>query len=297
MARTLSVAAAVHLTHAAVQVVADDAGVDLLHIKGPALDAVLRTGLDPMTGADGWSRTSSDADVWVRPHHVERMLQALCASGWTVVYHFQDGSPFRHAATLMHDNFAPVDLHRRFPGISADALQAFEAMWEGRKAVQIGGVACVVPDLTAQRLILVLHAVRSGNRADIDRAYFAADGVERAAVDVLARRLRADVAVGAGTERLEQYRGRREYRLWKAIRDGESSRAKMWLARVEAEPTLRDMASTGWALVAPKADRLHVALGRRPATRDQFRDLVRTTRIAARDVRSTLVNRNSGTRP
>lgn len=294
MARTLSVAAAVHLTHAVVQVVADDAGVDALHIKGPALDEVLRVVTHPETGSVAWSRSSTDTDVWVRPQHVERMIRALRASGWWIEYHFQDGSPFRHATTLMHDHFAPVDLHRRFPGIYADPESAFEAVWQGRKKAQIAGVDCLVPDLTAQRLILVLHAVRSRNSADIDRAYTAVDVLERAAVDELARQVKADVALAAGTDRLDDYRGRREYRLWKAIRDGESSRARMWLARVAAEPTLRDRVSTGWALVAPKTDRLQATLGRRPGTSDRLRDLARTARLAARDLRSGLMNRGSG---
>lgn len=294
MARTLSVAAAVHLTHAAVQVVADDAGVEVLHIKGPALDDVLRVTTHPETGSVAWSRSSTDTDVWVRPRHVERMIRALCASGWRIEYHFQDGSPFRHASTLMHDHFAPLDLHRRFPGIYADPDVAFEALWEGRKIAQIAGVDCVVPNLTAQRLILVLHGVRSRNSADIDRAYTAVGAPERLAVERLARQVKADVALAAATGGLDQHRGKREYRLWKAIGDGESSRAKMWLARVAAEPTVRDRVSTGWALVAPKTDRLKVRLGRRPGTRDRVRELAGTARLAARDLRRTLVGRRTG---
>ena len=65
----------VMLGHAAVQRVADLHAVDILHLKGFALDDTV-----------SWEgRVGSDVDVLVRPDQVGRLLGALSASGWNCV--------------------------------------------------------------------------------------------------------------------------------------------------------------------------------------------------------------------
>lgn len=293
MALTLSTGAAIRLTHAAVQVIADDAGLDVLHIKGPAIDPLIIDAGDVEFVRSQPARVSTDADVWVRPDHLTAMRKALERQGWTVAYHFDDGSPFRHAMTLMHGSFAPLDLHRRFPGIGIDADEAFEALWQSRMSMEIGGVACSVPDLIAQRLIVILHAVRARRQLDIDVAYGSANDVERGAIEALAERLDAEVPLAAATGRLEEFVDRREYPLWRAIRDGERSRIRMWAARVKSEPSMRRRLGTGIALVAPKADRLQATLGRRPTATDRVKDVMETARTALRELRTMVRGRRA----
>lgn len=194
----------VDFTHADVQAIAADHGVDLLHIKGHALDPTLRR---PWPDAStGEIRTSIDADVLVRPSHVSRFAAALVAHGWRRLFDFADGSAFEHAATWSLDRLASLDVHRYFPGIEIDPEQAFDILWSARGSIQIAGITCPVPDLSAQRLIVVIHAARgrsSRDDADRGRAWDSLSDSEREEIDQLAERLGARVALCAGTGRLE----------------------------------------------------------------------------------------------
>ena len=57
----------IRLAHAALQATADGVGADVLHIKGYA----------SMPGLYRVDRVSTDADVLVRPEHLQRFLGAL----------------------------------------------------------------------------------------------------------------------------------------------------------------------------------------------------------------------------
>ena len=119
--------------HAVAQSLADDHGLDVLHIKGPAVDERLAA-ITP----DSWEedqrsavgkRRSTDADVLVRPEQTKRLIDVMVDHGWELRYGFNDGSPFAHAATLEHSLFGYVDLHRRFPGLEVPPQVAFERLW------------------------------------------------------------------------------------------------------------------------------------------------------------------------
>ena len=99
------------LGRAAVQVIASDAGADLLHIKGNAVDTSLRAREAPGT----------DIDVMARPTHVPRLHDELLRHGWVVYSSFRYGSPFGHAQTYRHPDWGYLDLHRMFPGIPTTA--------------------------------------------------------------------------------------------------------------------------------------------------------------------------------
>ena len=92
--------------HAAVQHLADSLGVDLLHIKGAAVDPSLRP--------NGYAGT--DVDVMVRPDQFSELDPALRAHGWRLYTTFTSGSPFGHAQTYTHDAWGYIDVHRFFPG-------------------------------------------------------------------------------------------------------------------------------------------------------------------------------------
>ena len=76
----------IRLTHASLQVLADDHGIDVLHIKGPAVDESLlevRASEDATTSGrvERVARQSIDADVLVRPAHVERLFEVMHDTG------------------------------------------------------------------------------------------------------------------------------------------------------------------------------------------------------------------------
>ena len=110
-----------HLGRAAIQTVAGRAAVDVLHIKGDAVDETLRPG----------GQAGTDIDILVRPAHVPVLDSALRSHGWTVYSTFENGSPFGHAQTYAHDVWGYLDLHRLFPGIGLDPAIAFERFWMG----------------------------------------------------------------------------------------------------------------------------------------------------------------------
>lgn len=273
---TMPMSAGIRLGSAALQALAEDHGVDLLHVKGPAVDTslmALETTPDSVTGLDVTRRRprpSVDVDVLVRPAHVERLFAAMREHGWVMAYRFEDGSAFEHASTWLREGLASADVHRSFPGVGLRAEAAFDRLWSDRHETLIAGYPCLVPSVATQRLILILHAVRGGDVAggDIQRCWTAASPEQRAEVDALAAELRAEVALAAGTGRLEQHRKTREYDLWRVLSTGETSRAALWRARVRAQPNVFAAVRTAVWLVAPKPGRLRTALGHEPTLRE-----------------------------
>jgi hypothetical protein len=260
------------LAHAALQVLTADARVDLLHIKGVAADASIGNVVGP----------GSDADVLVRPQHVPRFLEQLRRHGWHLYTDFESGSPFGHAATFFHDCWGFGDVHRHFPGVEVDADVAFEQLWTARSTMQLAGIPCAVPSLTAQVLIMVLNAARSGgasSRMALVRSAWEGTPPElREQATALASSLRAEVAFSAGLGELERFRGRREYLLWKVTSQG-GTRLEEWVARIWAAPTPR--AALQLALRAPRVNTEHLAIriGHEPTRVEVLRE------FAARPVR------------
>lgn len=113
-------------------------------------------------------------------------------------------------------------------------------MWADRHTASVAGQLCPVPSLLAQRLILILHAVRGGS-PDVRRAWVEASDVERAEVDALA----------AATGRLEQHRSAREYLLWHTLSTGNFSRTTLWRSG-EGEPNPLLAARTAFRPLAPR---------------------------------------------
>ena len=297
-------AVGIRFAHASLQALAEDHGIDLLHIKGPAVDDSLLavhesagSSPDDPTAADalgapspGVARRSIDADVLVRPAHVDALLAAMQRHGWTMKYRFEDGSAFEHAATMVHPVLAPVDVHRRFPGLGVDVDAAFDRLWGERHVTDIAGMPCPVPSVTAQRLVLIVHAARGGSldHPDILRSWTTASQAERGAVQSLASDLGAEVALAAGTGRLDEYAGARGYELWLALSSGERSLVRMWVARVRAAPTRRAALRTAVRLLVPNPHRMETTLGRRPTARELSRAYVGRARWGMREIRSSV---------
>jgi len=263
----------VSMAHAAVQVVADQIGADVLHIKGAALDRSLsRPG-----------REGTDADILVRPRDVLRLIEALRENGWRHVNSFENGSPFGHAATLLHVTWGYADVHRCFPGIMVPPGEAFERLWRDRRTSCIAGVECTVPSVAAQRLLLVLNAGRAHGAdrvtGDVEIAWEHADAESRAPALELARDLDACVAFAAATGDLARFRHAREYALWRVLSEG-GTRLDEWRARIVAAPSRR--AALALALRAPLVNvgHLETQLGRRARPADVVREFFARPRRA-----------------
>lgn len=247
----------IRLAHAAVQALANEASVELLHIKGAAVDASLRS-----------SRSSgSDVDVLVRPDQLENFDRLLHRRGWSVYSTFVYGSPFGHAQTYLHDDWGYLDLHRFFPGVDVAPEGAFARLWADRQSIEIGGVTCSVPALPAQMLILMLNAARLPGASGFAAVDVSAWEQHRAEVGELVTELDAVVAFAAATGTLERYRRDRRYLLWKVASQG-GGRFEEWRARVRAAPDF--WAGLRIAARAPlvNVDRLTHRLGHRPTRRE-----------------------------
>jgi Uncharacterised nucleotidyltransferase len=240
--------------HAAVQRVADEIGVDLLHIKGVAAHPELR----PMTNR------GSDVDVVVRPAHVAQLDRALRRRGWRLYSTFEYGSPFGHAQTYLHDAWGYVDIHRFFPGIRVAPDRAFERLWADRTTISIADVGCPVPSVPAQAVLLILNAARSrADRQDVVVGWRRADDDRRRQIEALIDDLDAHVAFAAAVGGLERYRGERDYPLWRVVSEG-GSRSEEWWARVRAAPTLAEAGRIVARAPLVNVDHLAHRLGRQP---------------------------------
>lgn len=241
------------LGRAAVQTIADRAGVRMLHIKGNAVDPQLRVPAD----------IGSDIDILVEPAHVAALDRALRAHGWRVYSTFTWGSPFGHAQTYAHEVWGYVDLHRSFPGIRADPERAFALLGAGQDAVDFGGTACAVPGVIEQAAILTLNAARGGNAVDLRRVWHDADPQRRSEIERVIDALDARVAFSAAVGDLERYRHEPDYALWKVVSEG-GSRSAEWWARVRAAPSPREALRIIGRAPLVNVEHLSHRLGRSP---------------------------------
>lgn len=144
----------VNLAHALCQAVADEAGVRVLFLKGPTA---------AVQGLRSPSHVSGDVDVLCLPADRDAMETGLRARGWRLRAVSTAAREFTtHSITFIHDSWpCDIDLHTMFPGMLADPVTAFEALWRRREQHRIAGISVLTPDRIAQFLVLVLHGLRS----------------------------------------------------------------------------------------------------------------------------------------
>lgn len=187
------------LLHAEVAHLLREAGIPVLHIKGPTVALWLYE-----EGERPWG----DVDVLVPPSRMHEALAVLGQHGLGERYagvnrHTTDD----HAVTLARSDpdigADEVDVHDRFPGIQLDPERAFALLWRRREPAQLAHSAVWFPDLTSRAVIVALNTARSGTSprtlADLDRLLAASD-VDWEDVVALAGRLHALPAVRAGLE-------------------------------------------------------------------------------------------------
>lgn len=273
----MPLAARIRLGHAVLQAIADDAGIDLLHIKGYAVDE----------GLYYPGRVSTDVDVLVRPEQAGAFLDAIERHGWHRVTSFETGSIFEHAAVSKHEVWGYADVHRVVPGVGLAADAAFERIWRSSKLVDIAEFPCRVPGRIEQALMIVLHDARGSSRstADIDHLRNSLGDDEWAALREAAIEFGAEVAFAAATGTLDDYRDRPEYHLWKALRGG-ATRVELLRARIRSAPTLPGKITILAGAALPNRDHLRMSLGREPAASDYARDIWLRSRAAAAGLRA-----------
>lgn len=258
------------LAHATLQAIADECGADVLHIKGPSVDAsLLPVRQDAPTDASpeerALPRVSADADVLVRPAHLKRFLAALKRHGWQRKTRLYSGGAVEHSLDYWHPELGGADIHIRFPGIQLTRERAFDELWTQRYTLELAHRPCQVPSLDAQRLLMLLHAARSGGPSSEDVGTFWGNArtEERERLRTQARRMCAEVAVAAAIGSLGEYTGRRDYPLWRAASSPSPDAFEVWLAHMRAATTRLDRARILLYPFRLKKDRLEVTLQRR----------------------------------
>ena len=274
----------VELAHAAVQRLAEETGVDLLHIKGPAVHPDLRT--TPSTG--------SDVDVLVRPDGVERLMAALRAHGWEVETTFSSGSAFEHAANLYHPSWGLLDVHRLYPGMERDPAHAFETLWRTRTSTDLAHVACPVPDRLGQSLVLLLHAARSpragSEHPDVAPNWTDRSPQERDGIRALAAETGATVALAAATGSLDEFAGTPEAALWEVFAHG-GDRLDEWGARWRAARGPRAKASVAARSLMVNRYYLGQRIGHPPSRGEVVAEFFRRAGAAGRALTTRVVRR------
>lgn len=259
----------VHLTHAALQRIADEAGVDLLHIKGPATSTTLRAGV----------HHSSDVDVLVRPAHLDRFTAELETRGWGLYSGFEEGSPFGHAANYTHPSWAFADVHRQLPGPRATAEAVFDRLWAERTSTDIAHHPCPVPSLPGQVLVQTLHAARSHGVEAPDAWRLCSDEV-RDQTRALADELQATTALAAAIGELDQHRDAPDHALWSYWSRPGGDRLDEWSARLLAASGPGERARLMLRALRVNRTHLELRLGRRATAADMLREQFARTRLA-----------------
>lgn len=276
---SIPISARVHLAHAVVQHLAESAGADVLHLKGPAVFPGLR---DP-------GRTSSDVDVLVRPSHLSRLIAELESHGWDRRTDFETGSPFAHAANWWHDDWGWVDVHVSWPGARIPAEDVFDVLAAPGATHPIAHVDCPVPDRIGQRLLLLLHAARTPGSSDKDWAWDRAPESDQHEVRALAAELDAEVALAAALGELDLHRDDPDHALWLHFSEG-GDRFSEWRARLMSARGTRARVRLVVGVARVSRDHLRLELGREPTRQDVRRKNRERLRHASTQLRTRLTS-------
>ena len=249
------------LAHAYFQRLADLHGIDILHIKGYAFNSEI---FKP-------DRHSTDADLLVRPSHVNTFVHILLADGWSIQAHFDTGSVFEHAMTLYHESWGLTDIHRFFPGLGKDPERVFQQLWAAHMQREIAHRSCAVPSVLDSRLIVVLHRARASSAYNPDLEYLRdiLDSYDWAKLRERAAELDSSLAYSAAMGGLEAYRHERDYLLWKSVSTQVPSYIQ-WMGRLRSARGFAEKIRTLKNIFMVNQDHLAMELGHKP-TRAEIR--------------------------
>lgn len=140
------------LAHALTALLASDAGIRALSIKGFVTD---RYGLRE-------ARVAADADVLIEPARFDEFCELLAVRGW----HPRHERPVpsligQHSVAYIHEDWPnDIDVHLFFPGFLGPRDAAFEALWSSRRTMSVAHRDAFVPSRAGAAVITALHALR-----------------------------------------------------------------------------------------------------------------------------------------
>lgn len=244
------------MTHALIAVICRENGIDVLHVKGhSAPDGFYRP-----------NRTSSDADILVRPTQSKLLVSLLTANGWKTVTTFESGSIFQHATALWHTVWGYVDVHRSFPGINLDPELAFTDLWNRRSLKFISNQSCNVPDQTDHALLIAIHAARDPSRGTSDIEYLKQSLGEKwsqVANRAIQMNAQTPFAVASQDKIPPSIESSNDFRLWQALSKGED-RLALLEGRLAAANGLLPKAKILASAFVANRDHLRMRLARQP---------------------------------
>ena len=219
----LSLDERLRVAHAACNYLAQRSGADLLSVKGVAA----------MAQFPSRTNVGTDVDVIVRPRHVGRFVQALEEAGWVLMRESSELDLSSHAIVLEHPLFAcSVDVHRYFPGFTADPDAVFSDLWADRVPVVIAGVTCWVPDAVHHGAVLIVNAARTRGSEEATRVWTGWGDRERSAARSFISEFGGQAP--AATQLPGEFDLTRSY-YWQVVADHPTG-AAMWLARLWETP-------------------------------------------------------------
>jgi hypothetical protein len=265
--------------------VAEDAGLDVLLIKGPTLSA------HRLRGERAWG----DVDVLVRPQHARAFRHELSALGWEAFNETPDYPlvTLPHAITLIHPRWhTEVDVHTFLPGSYAEATTTFDRLWDDRVSIELAHQPVLCTGRIGSALVAALNLARTAANPraqdemrqwieavsdwpDADRTALSTLAAECRAADVLAPLFDGARVPSSGRGALTQP----EWNDWNDRVRQEERDGYLWVAAIRRAPawkkpglairalTYEPVASmrgaaqpTGWARVRQAARRLAKAL-------------------------------------
>lgn len=266
--------ARIMLSHAHLQRLATLAEVDLLHIKGYIF------------GQDTYpaTRTSTDVDILVRPHHIDSFVRAVENAGWKVLTTFKTGSDYHHAMTIYHPTWGLADVHRAFPGLGSDSGTAFNRLWEQRRAKTIAGYPCFTTSLVDSRIVVYIHAARSTSprKPDVEYLNQLLTKEEKHLLEERVFELEAMLAYSAAQGTIDDYASHPDYLLWRTASQKTSDMTR-WYARVKTAPGFIAKIRTVLDIFKVNRDHLAMELGHSPSKQEiRQKFLSRFTKLAPR---------------
>jgi Uncharacterised nucleotidyltransferase len=140
----------------------EEAGVDVLLLKGAALAALLYL--------PGEHRGYSDIDLLVAPRGRDAAEQQLTALGFVntdAIHGVDDVAGVVHAHSWLRTGpdsveLPMVDLHWRFPGSTAEPSSVWDALTAHRIVLEVAGRPVGVLDRSGQAMHLATHAAQHG---------------------------------------------------------------------------------------------------------------------------------------
>lgn len=110
----------------------------------------------------------TDVDILVEPTCADLFLTELARQGW-LRFDSQAPEVGHHAVPLRHTTWGfSLDVHTRFPGTDLPPDELFDLLWDARRQMPLGHVDCFVPSRADHAVLVMLHALRTPDRGQVE---------------------------------------------------------------------------------------------------------------------------------